>query len=326
MQLPDSVRRQGEEARKLQEGLKAPPPAAGGNGHDTTTVPQAGELETLRAENTRLQAAHSVLQGKYNAEVPRLATQVREINAKLEQANAEAEKLRQSQEQARQQAVDHSKLDLTQYYTADEINERGEDDLRAELARSMRIANSLVSNQVTTATENLRKEIAPIKEDAERERERRAQEQATAREMAEARLVAELNVAIPKWRDQNEDPGFHSWLDMFDSTQQRSRKLILQEAHSQMDTAKVIEVFKAYRENREIGVAMKTPQPKLDPGPGSGDNTPPQQQEKRKWTRAEIAQFNHDAGPGRKYIGRDAERRQIEADIQSANREGRIIG
>lgn len=43
------------------------------------------ELERLRAENARLEQAHKVLQGKYNAEVPRLSEEVRHLKEQLAQ-------------------------------------------------------------------------------------------------------------------------------------------------------------------------------------------------------------------------------------------------
>lgn len=329
--LPSSVKKQAERAKELQAGITQPAPANGGDQPGNTETPAPGEVDVLKTENARLNAevtrlakANQTLQDKYNAEVPRYASDLRELKAQVKQLSEDNARLKTAPPAAAPATVDPATLDLLQFYTQEDVNLYGEKLLRGMLASTLKTLEPLKANLVEAAKSAARTEIDPIKADVKEERERREREAATHLETRQAKYVAELQMEIPDWETQNTDPGFLGWLDKFDATHGASRMKVLQNAFHAMDSATTIEIFKAFREGREIGAAAPTPQPNLDPGPGGGGGNPPTQG-KKQWTRAEITEFYKLKKLGR-YKGREAEARRLEEDIIAAGQERRISG
>jgi hypothetical protein len=152
--------------------------------------------------------------------------------------------------------------------------------------------------------------------------------------MNEAQYWAIVDYYVPDFRAQNDDPKFVAWLKEIDSETSQLRDDLLQRAHAAMMGYRVAEIFRAYKESREIG-ARQTDNPNpanmpdINPGPGSGQ--PPQIPDssgQRQWTRAEIKQFydskRNRRGPLSKAELEEA--RKIELDISNAVKEHRVVG
>lgn len=146
-----------------------------------------------------------------------------------------------------------------------------------------------------------------------------------------------LTKRVPDWRTVNENAQFHDWLLSDDPLSGLQRQTLLTDAHNNLDLARVVNIFEMGKQalglsNAPATAAAPSVKPsnvsklekQIAPGRASAATTPPQQVNKRQWTRAEITKFYADKMQGR-FKGREAEARSMEQDIFDAQREGRVV-
>lgn len=330
--LPEGVRRQAERAKQLQGDLGKPlegeqTTQQPGNTAAPKTPATPSEVEQLRERVSTLSgdlavanSRYNVLNGKYQAEVPRL-------NARAKQLETENEQLKASKTTtlpAPGAQVDASAIDLSQYYSPEDIALYGDKLLRGQLAATLGAVTRTLEATAKAAAKSV---TDPLTQQHEQQRQSAQEEQQSNAVAAEARFQAALSMAIPGWEQQNEDAGFMAWLNQFDPAKQRSRMALLKDAHAAHDSETAIEIFKAFREGREIGASSNQLQNLRSPGQGQGhgNSGPGGEPEGKVWTRAEISA--HYAGVTKGHMrGRDEEKKRIDADIIAAGREGRIRG
>jgi hypothetical protein len=154
-------------------------------------------------------------------------------------------------------------------------------------------------------------------------------------------LFSVLQGKVPGWVEQNSDPEFISWLQQPEPFSGIKRHDLLTRAFELQDAPRVVKFFEGY-----LNEAAATGQrPQTTPTPSSGNPTngkvpletfaapgraaqapasaPPGQ--KPTYTRSGISQFFTDKAAG-KWRGREAEAANIEADIFRAGPEGRVMG
>jgi hypothetical protein len=159
-------------------------------------------------------------------------------------------------------------------------------------------------------------------------------------------LFATMDGAVPNWRAINKDVRFISWLRLPNIYTGQLRSKILKDAVDGAEAPKVIALFRDFlSEAAATGqqapaaqteqqptqqVAPREPALNLEtlaaPGrarPASGESQVPV--DKPIYSRADIARFYEDSRKGL-YAGREAVYRATEADLQAAQREGRIRG
>jgi chemotaxis protein histidine kinase CheA len=156
-------------------------------------------------------------------------------------------------------------------------------------------------------------------------------------------LFATMDGAVPNWRQINVSTQFKTWLRLPNVYTGQLRGKMLNDAVNGADAPKVIALFKDFlTEAQATGQQVPAPQleqPELAPAPraaavsletlaapgrarpASGDTQVPS--EKPIYSRAQISKFYDDSRKGL-YAGREAEYRATEADMQAAQREGRI--
>jgi hypothetical protein len=153
-------------------------------------------------------------------------------------------------------------------------------------------------------------------------------------------LFDQVTQAVPDWRQINKTPQWLSWLTLPNLYTGQVRQQMLNAAIAGAEAPKVIQLFRDFLS--EINATGQTLQPAAQeqpsaprvaavplesltaPGrarPNAGDT--PQSAEKPIYSRADIAKFYSDSRK-QLYAGREAEYRAIEADLQAAQREGRI--
>jgi hypothetical protein len=150
-------------------------------------------------------------------------------------------------------------------------------------------------------------------------------------------VLSMLASAVPSWQELNEDPGFLEWLDQVDPFSGAQRGALLKQAYKAHDGSRVVAFFNGYlKEHAAVTppaastppAAVPAPQRNLEqfvaPGtPKTGAAGAQDGSGKRVWSRAEIGSFSSDVQAGR-FKGTKEQRKQIEADIFAAQREGRI--
>ena len=233
----------GEPSPAPQPSPAPPPPAAAQP--PTEPIPQPPgareENERLKAENQRLQQAHSVLQGKYNAEVPGLAAQVRQLTERLD-------------------AVQNPPLPpvpaYRQYLKPEEVDDLGED-----LAESTgRIARGVAERAVQSA-------LAPVNQQVQ--------------QMREQAFLVQLEAMVPDWREINIDPEWLAWLGSNDPMYNQSRQSILDKANNAGDSHWTAQIFNTFKvsANRNNGAVQSGNIPPHAVPPKAGSQSGPAQKQ-----------------------------------------------
>jgi hypothetical protein len=337
--LPRQVRKQVEEANKLHEQLAR-------NGLDQAAAaaaqppptPPAGEAPPAAAPEGAAPAAppaegweqkYRVLQGKYNAEVPRLqkqaqtqAQQIETLTAQLTATQGMVASIAQNRgpAPAGQGSAPAAPAKLVKDEEVSEFGEELTDFIR-------RVAQDTVLPKVEERFQPFKQEVAKAREHAAGAAQRQAQ---ADRE----RLFGVLDSQVPGWREQNDDAEFVAWLNQPDAYSGMPRANLLTQAYERNDAPRVVAFFLGYRNEHAVvtpstaAAAPAAPQRKLEdfvaPGTQKAGSTGAQDGAgKRIWTEPEIKSFYRDCQQG-KYRGKDEARRAIELDIVAATREGRI--
>jgi len=177
-----------------------------------------------------------------------------------------------------------------------------------------------------------------------------AQVETTANETSKqflSRMHGSMDNAVPGWQDLNRDPNFIAWTKRPDVYSGLNRQELLQRAWYAGDSNRVAAFFQGYlaEEAATDPAAAQARQQAgghAPPPHGGGPASPPPRVTleqlaapgraraaaiapagKPVWTAEGISQFYMDVASG-KFRGRDAERIATEADLMSAQREGRI--
>jgi hypothetical protein len=163
---------------------------------------------------------------------------------------------------------------------------------------------------------------------------------------AKDRMFAALDKHIPDWREVNNDPNFVQWLQLPDAYTGAIRHNLLKAAFNQNDSGRVAAFFNGFLAEEAATApqgqprdsdapaqatngsvrSQQTPKTSLDTlaAPGRAKSAAAQAPaEKPIFTRAQIAAFYTAIAAG-KYAGRDKEKDKLEAQIFSAQQEGRI--
>jgi hypothetical protein len=311
MALPAAVAKNAARAAELAAAAAAGARASAGTNANTdipnrnteAPAPAAADVAKLQADLRQAQEdlaaamrRYAVLKGKYDAEVPALTREKTALTNRVTELEALLAR-----------KVDSGDIaDLSD----DEKKLLGPDMMRVV----QKIARGAAVGEIDTRLKPVNERFTNL--DADRE----------------ATYWATLNSGAPGWEQQNEDPKFIAWLNDLDPTSGRLRMDVLKRYEGAKDGHGVLEVFRAYREKREIGGAAKPPaaDPLVNreaPPVDNSHNPDPNQDtgKGKRWTRQEIQQFYRDKRE-RKYAGKDEEARAIELDIFAAQREGRVAG
>jgi len=267
-----------------------------------------------------------VLQGKYNAEVPRLQKQ-------LNESNGESRELRQRMLNlegmlASLQAVKEAPKEKkpAQPIISDEEREQFGDDLIDLIKR--------VSLNATLP--EIESHLKPLEGRVKQVDEKVATSQKSMAESKRQQVFDRLAAVVPNWEQQNEDENFLNWLDEDEGLTGRPRAYFLTEAMKNNDAEKVIAYFTSFQSENaaatpaEPAPAKSEPQVRLDeltaPGtPQTGTASAPNESGKRVWTRADITRFYEDRN---EFIKRGKpipkEMQKLERDIFAAQSEGRV--
>ena len=310
MGTPENVRRQAEEAEKRIAEIasgntgkpapavteSAPQPAQPAAPVEPQPAPNA--LDEAKKEAESWKQRYTVLQGKYNSEVPRLTEELRAANDKIAELTAKAA------EKAEPPLSDADREALNERFGAD-----------------------MVDMVIGLVQKGVKKEVDPWREKAEAAANLAKHNATTAAKTQSqlywGRVDALLADAGLDFETVNNDPGFIAWLGEPDGLSGSTRMKSLEKAQADMNADLTAQFFTTYAKGLPKGDATSLEQQIQPPaGSGGGDALDPHKG-KKVWTRADIEQFYTDKRKG-VYRGKEKEADGIEADIFAARREGRI--
>lgn len=293
---PDSVYAQTQEASPPEEPVGQETVAEQETPADTPQEPPSRSLEPQDDPNSETwQSRYQALQGKYNAEVPRLHQQVRELTQAVQQLET---RLSAEPPAPAQEAHD---LDA-RYKEAAELF--GED---------------LVKFTREMAQAEADRRIAELKQSQQLVEQRIAQSE-------NERFFAQVDAAVPGWRDVDSDPAWLGWLQEYDPLLGAPRQAALEQAAHAHDVQRIAYLFQTFLGTRRPPAVAQPPQPsraqleQVTPRPVGNASTPMSSQV-RVYSQAEIQQL---LDP--RYISRLPidQQRAIERDIDLAVAEGRV--
>ena len=243
------------------------------------------------ASDDGLRHRFDVLQGKYNAEVPRLHDELRATRSENERLRAELAAMSRPEQTAPQQPAN--------VVAGGEEYGFGEGEAKwiADVARSA-----------------LQDDIAALKQSAQAMEEQRAQ-------AAAERFYADLDKAAPGWRETWQDAGFASWLD--DNGVRQPLQAVV-DANDARGIAFYINTYRSYRQQQKAATPARPAAADrlagmVEPERGRAAELPAA---KPMLRREDLHRLSMDFGGGR--ITKAEFDKQI-VPFEAAEREGRLI-
>lgn len=227
----------------------------------------------LRAERTQRQADAA----ETNRQMSELQEQIRALQAKTPTAEAD--------------------IDVTQFFTGDQIEQFGEDQCKAMARAATKSAQTEVQKAIEAA-------VKPLK-DQQTHREAQTVEE---RKQAFTDKLAEL---VPNYADIDVDPAWIEWLQGEDTASGLERQMILSNHVAAQNALKVAKMFRDYEASKTRPVP-----PVVGKGSGAGPSGDPPPQPARGVTApsaAEVKDFYKRSALGKV---KDAERIEFEARLK----------
>jgi hypothetical protein len=300
--MPSAVRKAGEAAdaalKALQDNAESaqqrdsernPGEVAPPEGYQTPGegTPDGDNRQPLgwEEEFKKLSARFSVLQGKYNAEVPVLHAQIKEKDAEIARLQA-GKPPEGSQVEFKPNASETELIDLY-----------GEDFVKYVKAE----AGKIVSD-----------ELGPL-------RERFEQMDAASTESVKKGFYEQLQEAHPDWESINLMESWLAFLGEVEPNSGLTRQEIISRAEERGDAEPVIRQLSAFKGQNKSGDQRFT----ATAVPGDTGGAPRRDTDERIYSASEIRQFYKDVTDGR-YRGKEDEAARLEAAFAVAHKEGRI--
>lgn len=138
----------------------------------------------------------------------------------------------------------------------------------------------------------------------------------------EASFYTVLNDQVPDWQQINVSERWLRWLDTVDPVYGAARQVALDAAHERLDAKRVVAIFKQFlSETKSAGPSLES---QVQPAPGGAAAAPSAPAQKPMLSSKFITTFFNDVAKG-KYRGREQEAARLEAEIDLAAAEGRIV-
>lgn len=309
--LPNAVQRQLEEAEELERNFNAKPDEPTTDPAPPTEDPAPEPPPVPEPKSTpdedRWEARYKSLKGMYDSQVPSLQAEVRTLQGQL------ADAIRRMDEAAK---APKPKDTRTPKVTEKDVEAFGGDlvDLikrQAEEIAAEAIGELHAKVQLLEETNaKLTSEVGGVAENQG--------------ELARNTFLSRLTELVPDWEATNVNPDFLAWLAEVDPVSNVQRQKWLEDAYTKLDAGRTAKLFTMWKPT-----TPEAPKPAREPlerqvTPSSTKSpTPISASEDRVWTAEDIQQFFNDITRG-VYKGRDADAKQIEAQIDRAISEGRV--
>lgn len=311
MTLPKAVAAATEELAALEQQLQAPAPETPPPDGQTEThsapepIPEPAPAAPVASSDVpsevpeeKWEHKYRRLQGKYDAEVPRLHQQVKELQAALQQM--------QHQVQQAPPPPPEKPAEPERYVSDEDVANYGEDFVD-------------IQRRITLdATRDLRKQVEDLKAQL-------AQQGSQVQSVSfETRLLQE----IPDFREVNNDPSWIAWLNEVDPLLRGPRRAIAQQAFVAGDVEAVKSYVDLWRKGQTTKPAAQPPisreqELQRQVQPSRATASAPASGGKKTYTMGEAeALFNRIQHLTAQ--GRIDEAKRLDAEISAAYAEGRI--
>jgi hypothetical protein len=139
----------------------------------------------------------------------------------------------------------------------------------------------------------------------------------------ESQFYASLAGLAPTWQKINESESWLAWLAEIDPIYGVPRQAALDDAFQRMDVSRTAEIFRQYERSRPARPSASA-ESLVTPSGGASNPAPAAPVQKQLVSQKFVQTFYNDQARG-KYRGREAEAARIEAEINTAAEEGRIV-
>lgn len=291
------------------------------------------------------QHKYNVLNGKYVAEVPRMARDLAAANHKIDELTAQIQEMQQAPPPAAAPPPPGLEQEFgplgnsSSFITSEETKEFGDD----MVAFAKNAAKEVLAEHISSITKPFRDQISTLQTEVSTLKSQTANIADAQTTNSRTALYNYLNEHVAGWEAQNADPHFLGWLSQPDPLSGEPRRDMLNRAFARNDAQRVATFFNTFKqENAALTQAVQTSQqaprqertPPVDvnalvtPAPASGGGQPAPADTApaapgRVITGAEIKQFYADSQRG--YYDRNPEAyKQREAEIKAAIAQGRV--
>ena len=323
MSLPKNVQRQLAEAEALQQGLQeqaanapqnvvtdvaalAAPAPAPAPAPAASPVPAPAPTPAPAPASEDWQQRFKTLQGMYNADAAKFATQLKVYQAQLASMGEQIQTLTEA---AKAKPTESAKVDPR------DASQFGEDLVE------------MVNRYATRAFEQMRAEFGQFAQSLDgRVKELETKVNGVSGQTAETLkqlFYADLTKSIPDWRQINQMPRWLEWLGEEDELYGMTRQDALDDAHSKLDARRVAAIFSKFKAD----VLAKQPSLETQVAPPSGTAAAPapvQAPAAQMVSSQAINQLYLDYAKG-KYKGREQEFARLEAEVNLAIAQGRVV-
>lgn len=296
-QVQDAEDRANEAIRAAQEQRDKPAEVPPAN-------PAPAPVPSKDEDRQDWKSKYLVLQGKYNAEVPRLHADVKELKEQVQALTEKAAKAAVAPPPPAPKPPNPADLADSAKFGEDTVS----------------MVRRLAAEAAAQAAGEVRDELTPVKSKVD---EVASQAEAVATNQANARRVAfmaELTKAVPNWREIDQDDAFQAFLAEHAPQTRTPRQKFLEEAYADGDVLAVAGFFNAFTASKAPAALPGSnplerhvvPDPSGRSAPGS---------DKKIWTKVEISHFYSEVAKGRVSAAKADE---IGKEIDAAAREGRV--
>lgn len=259
VRLPRAIRAQSERIRQLQEtppaeGEQNPPatepaiqppsdPAPQAAPQQVAPEPPAQPIEDPRHSDPNYwRQRFNVTEGVLRRERQERTNEEQRLHERISELQLELQRAQASQPA---QAGD---IELSQFFTPEQIEQYGEDQLGTVARTAVQAAKSEAQKAIKEAVQPLREQEEARKKAAQRE--------------AHQRFIDGLTSEVPDWQVIDPSPAWHQWLAVIDEATGEERDAVLKRHYNRGDAQRVAQMFKAFK------AETAPPQPPVAPSGG----------------------------------------------------------
>lgn len=317
MSLPKQVQQQLEEIERFEAlaSGQAPEPAAGDPQEQPPAEPVDTAEETSPPAEPAAETAPPPQDDKWEQRYRSLQGTFR---ADQERSRAEVAALTRQVEALTTQLVDKEQPGKKPGKA--QVTDKDVEDFGPELLDVIRRQAELVASE----------QVADVKAENARLREQLVSVTDQVGMSDRQVFFSQLAGLVPDYEDINLDQGFLDWLAVEDPLSGRQRQDYLNDAFAKLDARRTATLFNSYKQEvapPEIQTPPVSARNGLDrhvtPTTARSTTVVPAAAQTRIWSSSEVDRFYRDCTSG-KYTGKDAERAQIEIEIDAAMMSGRV--